>query len=315
MIEDLNQGRWNEKRDRTFNEAVAKWVDQHLPNLKKQSQRRYGTSLRNLIEAFDGVQLRNITSATLSDFEAKRRKQGVTAGTIRRDLSCLSSMMTSCQDWLWVDENEPLRYMRRQKRLGKLRESPPRTRYLAPWEEEVLLDACTDSMYRAIAFAIDTGCRKEEQFSLLKSDVDLVRGVINIRKEITKSTLPREIQITDRTRGIIEYLLTIPGPYLWTRPGTGNRYSEKTNSFWRRLQVLADRCGLAKMTWHDLRRTCGCRLLNEAGWKMHEVSAFLGHSSVSVTEKRYAFLEKERLNSKALPQKGPQRKLPKAANN
>lgn len=61
--------------------------------------------------------------------------------------------------------------------------------------------------------------------------------------------------------------------------------------------VLKD--GMAPFSWHDLRRICGCRLLQgqratELGshpkLAMEEVSKWLGHSSISVTERHYAFL-------------------------
>lgn len=314
ILAELSSGKWKDKRSYTFNEAVSKWADDHLTTLKKSSALRYRVSLVHLLEDYDQVPIDQISSSNLSDFETRRRKAGASNPTIRRDLSCLSSLLTACQDWEWLDENEALKYMRRRKKRG-LRESSPKTRYLSIEEENLVLDNATATMWRAIAFAIDTGMRKEEQFSLLKSDVKLERGVINIRKEITKSTMPREVAMTERTRQIVEYLLTNPGPYLWTKPGSRDRYSTKTSTFYARLVRLAKKLDLPKVSWHDLRRTCGCRLLNEEEWQMHEVSAYLGHSSVTVTESRYAFLEKERLNSKRSAQKSAQTKLPKAANN
>jgi integrase len=47
--------------------------------------------------------------------------------------------------------------------------------------------------------------------------------------------------------------------------------------------------------WHDLRRTAGCPWLQRDGKRIEEVSILLGHSSVQVTEQRYAFLEAERI--------------------
>jgi integrase len=44
-----------------------------------------------------------------------------------------------------------------------------------------------------------------------------------------------------------------------------------------------------------LRRTAGCRWLQRDGKRIEEVSILLGHSSVLVTEQRYAFLEGERI--------------------
>jgi integrase len=43
------------------------------------------------------------------------------------------------------------------------------------------------------------------------------------------------------------------------------------------------------------RRTAGCRWLQRDGKRIEEVSILLGHSSVQVTEQRYAFLEAERV--------------------
>ena len=36
------------------------------------------------------------------------------------------------------------------------------------------------------------------------------------------------------------------------------------------------------LIWHDLRCTCGCRLLQDHKMSMEEVSKWLGHSSVKV---------------------------------
>src|SRR5215472_11285069 len=47
--------------------------------------------------------------------------------------------------------------------------------------------------------------------------------------------------------------------------------------------------------WHDLRRTCGCRLLQDYGLSMELVSTWLGHSSITVTERHYAFLKVDHL--------------------
>ncbi|HET9573112.1 MAG TPA: hypothetical protein VFP29_05230, partial [Methyloceanibacter sp.] len=47
-----------------------------------------------------------------------------------------------------------------------LREGEPRTRYLTHAEETQVLAATSAKTRQAVIFAIDTGLRKEEQFSL-----------------------------------------------------------------------------------------------------------------------------------------------------
>jgi integrase len=61
------------------------------------------------------------------------------------------------------------------------------------------------------------------------------------------------------------------------------------------LSGAVKRAGLNHVQWHDLRRTAGCRWLQRDGKRIEEVSILLGHSSVQVTEQRYAFLDAERI--------------------
>ena len=48
------------------------------------------------------------------------------------------------------------------------------------------------------------------------------------------------------------------------------------------------------VTFHDLRRSCGT-LIIEAGVDLYVVSKILGHSSVGVTQARYAHLQTEQM--------------------
>lgn len=83
----------------------------HLPLLKGgiegKAAQRYLVSLIPLSEHFAGATLNDIGSAMLSEFESKRRRQGVTTGTIRNDLWCLSSVFTCAKEWEWVPDNGP----------------------------------------------------------------------------------------------------------------------------------------------------------------------------------------------------------------
>ena len=69
-----------------------------MTTLKPRGAEHYLVSLKSLAVHFDGKTLDQIKSASLSEFETARRSEGVTAGTIRRDLACLSSIMTSATD-------------------------------------------------------------------------------------------------------------------------------------------------------------------------------------------------------------------------
>lgn len=287
---DLEAVAWGEKPRRSFQEATARFIREHLTTLKPRSADRYGTSLKHLAEHFDGMTLDKIKSSALSDFETKRRTQGVVAGTIRRDFACLSSLLTSCQDWEWIEDgaNPVPSYMRRRAKRG-LKESPPKTRYLSIEEEARLLAHATPDARNAMTLAIDTGLRREELFSLTWKQVDLLRSFISTTTN-TKSGRLRAVPLPERTRTILGTLPRyIDSPYVLVNPDTGTRYVQMDKG----LKGARRRAGVANLCWHDLRRTAGCRWLQRDRKSMEEVSILLGHSSVTVTEKSYAFLEAE----------------------
>lgn len=302
-LDNLDAIAWGEKPRRSYIEAEEKFIREHLTTIKPKAALRYGVSLKHLSEHFGGKMLHQITSAELSSFETKRRTQGVSAGTIRRDLACLSSLLSSCIDWEWVDTNGVPSYLRRRSKRG-LKEAPPRTRYLTTNEEARLIAAASPAKMlnkngrqngkwtcarEAITVNIDTGLRREELFSLTWDQVDLTRGVIKTTT-LTKNGRPRLVPLPQRSRTVLGTLPRhIDTPYVFVNPATGERFVNMDKG----LKSAARRASIKDLRWHDLRRTAGCRWLQRDSKTMAEVSLLLGHSSIKVTEERYAFLEAE----------------------
>jgi integrase len=288
-LADLDAIAWGDKPRRSFDDAVRKFYAEHLPTMKRSSAIRYGVSLKWLSDHFEGKGLDQISSAALSEFETARRSAGASAPTVRRDLACLSSLLTSCEDWEWIDDgkNPVPSYLRRRRKRG-LKEAPARTRYLTLEEEQALLAKSSPTVAIAVALAIDTGLRREELFSLTWAQVDLARGIIATTTD-TKSGKTRMVPVAQRSAQAIGALPRhIRSPYvLWQ--GSGARYVQMNKGF----KAACRRAGLSDVRWHDLRRTAGCRWLQRDRRSMEEVCGMLGHSSVQVTETRYAFLDGE----------------------
>ena len=314
-LEKIDNASFGIKEQHTFDEAAAKFIDEHLPTIKKRSADRYMVSIVNLMKTFEGMGLAAIGSAALNDFVSRRRKDQVplpplsrslrnrnrhiTASTVQRDLHCLLSIFGKAIKWEWIDANPVGPFLKRMKRRG-LRESSARTRYLSHAEEAALLATAAPYVADAIRFAIDTGLRKEEQFSREWSHIDLERREVTVHGSTSKNAKDRRVPILPRTRDVL----------------LGLRRSDKLNAvFWhnnrgrqdsprkarrleprrylhmdRGLKAAAKRAGVDDVRWHDLRRTCGCRLLQDHDMSMETVSKWLGHSSIAVTERSYAFL-------------------------
>lgn len=292
-LAELEGVSWGDKPSRTLEQLCERFIKEHLPILKPASARRYGVSIVNLFEVMGpNTAITEIGRAKMTEFETARRSAGVKAPTVRRDLACLSSMMGCAVDWEWIEVNPVPAQMRQRRRKG-LKESPPRTRYLTHAEEERLLLNATPDVRRAIIFAIDTGLRREEQFGLTWERVDLARGRFILTRDLTKSRQPREVPFIGRSAQILAQMPRhIRCAYVfWHEDGI--RYQTMNKG----LKAAARRAGIKDLNWHDLRRTFGCRRLQDDRMRMEQVSMLLGHHSVTVTEKSYAFLTLDQIES------------------
>ena len=305
-LERLDAIAWGDRPRRTFAEAVEKFIRDHCPTLKHSTARRYGVSLKAMSDTFQGLYLDQITRDKLGEYETVRRATP-TAGnkwkkprlpsvvTVRRDLACLSALLSCCEEWDWTPDGSNIvpSYMKRKAKRGSLKESPPRTRYLSEGDETKILQVASPAIRIAVMLAIDTGLRLEEQLSLMWSQVDFRRGIISTTRR-TKSGRSRVVPLPPRSAAALARLSAQPrvGPVTSTyvfRHDTGERFLSLKGGF----LGAAKRAKLSDLTWHDLRRTAGCRWLQRDGRKMEEVSLLLGHSSVKVTERHYAFLNGE----------------------
>jgi integrase len=255
-LDELDATAWGEKPKRTYAEAEDRFIREHLTAIKPRSAQRYGVSLKNLSEHFGHMTLDQIGSAELSAFESRRRSDCVTSSTIRRDLACLSSLLTSCVDWEYVDSNPVPAFLRRRGKRG-LKEGAPRNRYLSEQEERVLLNAATSQSREAIVLAIDTGLRREELFSLKWWQIDLNRGLITTTSN-TKTGRPRVVPLPERSRAVLDAIRRRRNSYLadndyaLVNPDTGSRYDRMNKG----LSGAVRRAGMAHVQWHDLPPHC-----------------------------------------------------------
>jgi integrase/recombinase XerD len=309
--------------EQTVRQAIDKFTTDHLPTLRPGGIRRYYTSARWVLEHFGEMRLREVRSKHLYSFEkwrGKMRNRGkrVSIVTIKRDLAFLSSVFSEAETWEWHDRNPVKPYIRGRASKGVMVESEGRERYLSHEEEAKLLaaepsdvaPADLDMMVKAIKIAIDTGMRAEEQWTRAREHFNFARRRVYVGADDAKGGRSRWIPLMPRSAEIVERFRVTNYPLLcWRYEG------EKIEHTWayRIFQKMVKAAGLEDLEWHDLRRTCGCRLLQDHKMSMERVSRWLGHSSVKVTEKHYAFLRIEDLEA-AMNQLPPPVDEPKNAN-
>lgn len=316
-IADLEAQAWGAKPRLTLNEVADAFIREHGPGLRPSTLRRYGVSIDWLDQRLGDKLLLAIGSAELKDFETWRRSMGATAPTVRRDLAALSSIFSFAIENEWADAN-PVGPFLRQRRKRGLRESPPRTRYLTRAEEARLLEGAMPYVRDAILFAIYSGLRQEELFSLTWDQVDLARRQVTIAAETAKGRRERvaillapAVDVLNRAPRHLRSRYVFHHGAASTKGRGAARHGrarlkarndgERFNHLDRGLRRAAARAKVRNLRWHDLRRTHGCRLLQEERWSLEMVRDQLGHTSVAQTERAYAFLEVEARRRAATP--------------
>ena len=218
--------------------------------------------------------LQSIDAVAVARYASMRRKAGISARTINRDIAVLRHMIT------WA---VPLGYLEQDPlvRWDRLREEEYHGR--RPTEEaiEAVLAQLDDTVRPLFEFIRETGCRREEALSLKHQQLDLRNQVAAFTK--TKSGRARQVPLTERALAAIAAMPRAETDYVFYQPETLTRWSEAKGP-WNRARVAA---GYPWLRIHDLRHAFAIRLA-EAGCPMHFIAKVLGHANGSFTEKQYA---------------------------
>lgn len=215
-----------------------------------------------------------VSYAMLEDLVATWRTEGLSAATINRRLSALRSALVLDYKRGVIPGVPPMP----NQREDNLREG-----YFTKDQEQRLIEALggLESPYGSlVAFLVDTGARLGEALAITQED--LQPGYVILRN--TKSTRggfkARQVPLTKRAQEAGARV-------------AGARYAS-SSAVSHRIACALRKAGVSGLTTHSLRHTCASRLLNN-GASLVEVRDWLGHTSVSVTE-RYAHLEQGKLN-------------------
>ena len=141
-----------------------------------------------------------------------------------------------------------------------------------------LAECASEQVAAAIWIALFTGCRRGEILGIQADDIG--PETIAIRAGNTKTLRARTVPIVPPLR---KYLKLLPLALNFEGLKTG----------FRRAREAAE---MPWVTFHDLRRSCGT-LMIEAGVDLYVVSKVLGHSTVAVTQARYAHLQVDALRA------------------
>lgn len=278
----------------TFAALTERWLRDHCDVVKAPSQQvddrlrlgkhllpAWGDRLAGSLTLGDAVELRGRIVA----LELKPKTVNDLMGLARKILGDACS-------WGLLPVN-PL------ANLAPLRYQRPSFAYWMPEERDRFLAYCRTAdpaFHDMVAVAVHTGLRRGELLGLLGDSLDFTRSVLIVKRARcprtgvpvpTKSKRVREVPMNAVVRSIMESRRMIgPSQPLITGVPLHSGAS-------RLLRLLAGRCGVTPIRFHDLRHTFASHMAM-AGTDLAVLRILLGHADYTMTL-RYAHLHPSRL--------------------
>ena len=294
---DIHSGRYFPETNYTLSDAIKRYFDQHLPQLKDAAKRSQHLGWWD--DQIGHMRLSDVKSDTISKCRSVLQTQPSTFGrhqgrlrsnaTVNRYVASLSAMFTlAVNEWEWVEKNPCTK-------LKKLREESGRTRFLTQDELSALLESCTKEadhpeLEVIVLIAVTTGMRRGEILNLRQSDIDRRRGRILIRE--SKNGDSRSVPLVSQVSSALNDLSMVASirrdALLFSKPGSNPEKPLVIDRLWQRVRKAAE---LTDFRFHDLRHTAASYLAME-GAGLREIADILGHKTLAMV-KRYSHLTEE----------------------
>ena len=291
----------------TTEEWLNRWIREVVtPKAKPKTLRGYRDIVTNrLIPALGTVPLVKLTRPQVRTMLISQLEGGLSAGSVHNVRACLRAALEVAKEDGLIAQNVA---------IGKgltpavVREEMT---ILQPEQASAFQDAVrTDREATLYLFALQSGFRQGEVLGLSWGSVDLDAGSATVSQALQKVEDKGLVLITPKSKssrrtidlgaGMVTLLREHRAGQREERLRLGDRWLGRdelvfTTEFGapvegtaltRRFQALLQRARLPRLRFHDLRHTCAVWLLME-GQTVHEVAAYLGHSSPALVLSTY----------------------------
>ncbi len=156
-----------------------------------------------------------------------------------------------------------------------------RTRFLTNPELKRLKGVMSKTEWKLVAFAVETGLRREEQFSLRWDQVSLETSTVTL--PLPKGGKTRHVPLTEGAKCILRSLDSfLRSPWVFPSLGDPMRPMDSLAFMRRAYEPALRKAGISGACWHTLRHTAASRRIM-AGVDLFSVKEFLGHQDIETT--------------------------------
>jgi integrase len=289
----------------TLKACLERWLEQVVKlTFRPNTYKGYRSAIHyHLVPALGHIRLQKLTIGHLQAFYAEKA-QKLKPRTLVVIRSALSGALEDALKQGFVVRN-----------VAKLINLPSVERYegqiLTVEQARKLLEAARGSRLDALLLLVlTTGIRRGELVALHWSDIDLEKGLLQVRHTLSWVTGKGFVEGEPKSKAgrrkialtsvVIEALKEHKIRQEKAHVKMGDRWQEyglvfssiyggyfNPNNVWRSFKRLLKAAGLPNVRFHDLRHSAATVLL-AAGVPLKVVSELLGHSSVAITADIYA---------------------------
>ena len=236
-------------------------------------------SLDKIMPYIGHIELSKIHSGVFDDFISDRKKAGIKAGTLNRDMASVRRVLKlSAAKWRdengkpWLD-NVPMMPL-----VDGIERKP---RPISWQEQELLLKELPGYLSEMVLFALNTGLRDQEICGLKWSEECKVSGldttVFIIKESRTKNNRERIVPLNSVARSIVASRRDNKSEYVFDFKG--RKLERMSNRAWRMAREANE---LKSVRVHDMRHTFGMRL-RAAGVSIEDRQDLFGHHAGRIT--------------------------------
>jgi integrase len=273
-----------------FKAFAEQFLDLTKNEMRPNTTRCYGVSLKSLKPRFGSMRLDEITADGIEQFKQFRLEQGRSPSTVNRDLACLRRIL------LYAVKKDVIAATPFIAHKVTFLEEHRRERVLSFEEERKYLAVANQPLRDVATIMLEIALRPGEVFAICREDVHLgaVPAFLHVPAGKTANAV-RDVPITQRTREVLKRRISsAEGEYLFPRRiGSGYDWSAPMTELEPAHRRALRECKVARFRIYDLRHTAATRAA-EAGTDVLSLAKLLGHSDLKTTE-RYVHLSKRHL--------------------